>query len=153
MNGYTNEVPASNVDYLPHHCSPHKRTGVTSMILQLFVPFVGLLWIMFPFLNKKNAPKSLEPPVQPPKSQPSPGPVVEMYPTHLAAVPMFVSFTHAEIDPRSCWARFQPNSGTQLDPVVGSRWCVSKKNTSCEICYNYLGMSQTKGDFGRNRMF
>ena len=51
MNGYTNEVPISNVDYLPHLCSSHN-----SMIFSFSFSFARLLWIIFPFLKKKSAP-------------------------------------------------------------------------------------------------
>lgn len=101
MNGYTNEVPISNVDYLPHHCSSHNF-----MILQFFVLFCRTFMNHFPFSFKKNtAPQTLATiGSTSKKNNPPAGPVVEMYAAHLAAVPMFVSFTHAEIDPRSCQA-------------------------------------------------
>lgn len=101
MNGYTNEVPISNVDYLPHHCSSHNF-----MILQFFVLFCRTFMNHFPFSFKKNtAPQTLATiGSTSKKTNPPAGPVVEMYAAHLAAVPMFVSFTHAEIDPRSCQA-------------------------------------------------
>ena len=112
MYGYTNEVPTCNVDYLPHHLSPHKRTGVTSW----YFSFLFLLWDFYESSPLFSHTAASMVPKTPPGSRASlrsapvatDAPVVEIYTTRLAAVPMFVSFTYAEVDPGCGSAAHQP---------------------------------------------